>query len=168
MAKIHQLKVFGADLAGQRFDLLMRQFQELIEQAELIRQLERRRMNCVAAEVAEEIGVLLQHENPNPRARQQEPKHHPSGAAAGDAALRRNCRVGHLCSAPPGIVRQPSRSQNAEAGVAFRPEGAAFERRSARSLGASARKAVLRRSRARITEAYSIDTLAVYAEAVGR
>ena len=90
MAKIDHLKVFGADLRGQRFDLLMRQLQELVDQAEFEHQLERRGMNRVAAEIAEEIGVLLQHHDMNARARQQESEHHPGGAAAGDAALRRD------------------------------------------------------------------------------
>ena len=47
-------------------------------------------MNRVAAEVAKEIGVLLQHHNMNAGARQQESEHHPGGAAARDAALRRD------------------------------------------------------------------------------
>ena len=90
MAKIDHLNVFGADLRGQRFDLLMRQLQELVDQAEFEHQFERRRMNRVAAEIAEEIGVLLQHHDMNAGARQQESEHHPGGAAAGDAALRRD------------------------------------------------------------------------------
>ena len=47
-------------------------------------------MNRVAAEIAEEIGVLLQHHDMNAGARQQESEHHSGGAAAGDAALRRD------------------------------------------------------------------------------
>ena len=90
MAEIDHLNVFGADLGGQRFDLLMRQLQELVDQAEFEHQLERRGMNRVAAEIAEEIGVLLQHHDADAGARQQESKHHPGGAAAGDAALRRD------------------------------------------------------------------------------
>ena len=90
MAKIDQLNVFGADLRRQRFDFLMRQLQEFIDQAELEHQFERRRMNRVAAEIAEEIGVLLQHHDMNAGARQQESEHHSGGAAAGDAALRRD------------------------------------------------------------------------------
>ena len=61
MAEIGHRKAFGADLPGQRFDLLMRQLQELVDQAEFVHQFERRGMNRVAAEIAEEIGVLLQH-----------------------------------------------------------------------------------------------------------
>ena len=47
-------------------------------------------MNRVAAEVAKEIGVFLQHHDLNAGARQQESEHHAGGAAAGDAALRRD------------------------------------------------------------------------------
>ena len=90
VAKIDHLNVFGADLRGQRFDLLMRQLQELVDQTEFEHQLERRGMNRVAAEVAKEIGVLLQHHDLNAGARQQESEHHPGGAAARDAALRRD------------------------------------------------------------------------------
>ena len=46
-------------------------------------------MDGVAAEVAQEIGVLLQHDDVDACAREQEAEHHPRGAAAGDAALRR-------------------------------------------------------------------------------
>ncbi len=90
VAKIDHLNVFGADLRRQRFDFLMRQLQELIDQAQFEHQLERRRMNRVAAEIAEEIGVLLQHHDLNAGARQQKSEHHAGGAAAGDAALRRD------------------------------------------------------------------------------
>jgi hypothetical protein len=90
MAKIDHLNVFGADLRGQRFDFLVRQFQELIDQAEFEHQFERRRMNRVATEIPEEIGMLFQHHDMNAGARQQESEHHSGGAAAGDAALRRD------------------------------------------------------------------------------
>src|SRR5207245_11383538 len=48
-----------ADLPPQLADLLMRQLQEFIEQAELIEDLQRRRMDGVAAKIAKEIGVFL-------------------------------------------------------------------------------------------------------------
>ena len=117
MAEIDHPKVLGADLAGQCFDLLMRQLQEFVEEAELDHQFERRRMNRVAAKVAEEIGVLLEHRHVDAGAGQQESQHHSRRAAAGDAALRRDRRVWHLYLAPAGIVRQQSRSANAKARV---------------------------------------------------
>ena len=87
MAEIRHLEVLGADLTDQRLDLLMRQFQELVDQAQFAHQLERRRMNRVAAEIAEEIRVLLQHHDVDAGAREQESEHHSRGPAAGDAAL---------------------------------------------------------------------------------
>ena len=38
--------------------------QEFLEQAELVQQLERRGVDRVAAEVAQEVAVLLQHQRP--------------------------------------------------------------------------------------------------------
>jgi hypothetical protein len=43
-------------------------------------------MDRVAAEVAEEIGVLLQHDHVDAGARQQKARHHPGRAAARDHA----------------------------------------------------------------------------------
>ena len=44
-------------------------------------------MNGVAAEVAEEIGVLLEHDHVDAGPREQEAEHHARRPAAGDAAL---------------------------------------------------------------------------------
>jgi len=52
-------------------------------------------MHRVAAEVAQEVAVLLEDDGANPGAREQEAEHHPGGAGAGDAALHRRRRVGH-------------------------------------------------------------------------
>jgi hypothetical protein len=41
-------------------------------------------VNRVAAEIAEEVGVLLKHAHPAPGTREQQSRHHPSGAATGD------------------------------------------------------------------------------------
>src|SRR5205085_12491638 len=40
--------------------LLMRQFQEVFQKSELIHQLERGRMHCIAAKIAEKVIVLLE------------------------------------------------------------------------------------------------------------
>ena len=76
--------------AASALDLLVRQLEELLQQAELVHQLERRRMDGVAAEVAQEVGVLLQHHDVDARARQQQPQHHAGGPAANDATRRRD------------------------------------------------------------------------------
>ena len=66
--------------------LLVRPLQELVEQTELVQDLERRRMDRVAAEIPEEVAVLLEHDNVDSRPSEQEAEHHPRGAAARDAA----------------------------------------------------------------------------------
>ena len=76
-------------------DLGMRQLEELVEQAELAHQLEGRGMNGVAAEVAQEVAVLLQHDDVDAGARQQKTEHHPGRPAAGNAALRGDRLLNH-------------------------------------------------------------------------
>ena len=79
-----------AELAGEARDLLVRQLQELVEQAELVHHVQGRGMDGVAAEVAQEVAVLLQHHGLHTGARQQEAQHHARRAAAHDAALGRD------------------------------------------------------------------------------
>ena len=89
--------------------LLMRPAQELVEQAELVDQLERRGMDGVAAEIAEEVGVLLEHDHVDAGARQQEAQHHAGGSAADDAAAAALSRGRHLRpSSASGNARSPS------------------------------------------------------------
>ena len=57
----------------------------VVAEPELVHEVERRRVNRVAAEVAEEVGVLLEHDDVDPAARQQKSEHDPGGTAAGDA-----------------------------------------------------------------------------------
>ena len=64
----------------------MRQFQEAVDQAEFVHHLQRRGMHGVAAKIAEEIGVLLQHHDIDPGAPQQIAEHHAGRPAADDAA----------------------------------------------------------------------------------
>ena len=64
----------------------MRALQEGVEQAELVHDAQRRRMHRVAAEVAQEVGVLLEHHRRHAGAGEQEAEHHAGGAAADDAA----------------------------------------------------------------------------------
>ncbi len=53
-----------ADLAAETLDARMRQLEEVVEQAEFVHQFQRRGMDGVAAEVAQEVGVLFQHRRP--------------------------------------------------------------------------------------------------------
>ena len=52
-------------------------------------------MNRVAAEIAEEIGVLFQHHDLDASAREQKSEHHSRGAPAGDATLCGDRRISH-------------------------------------------------------------------------
>ena len=74
-----------ADLPAQPRDARMRQLEEFVQQTELVHQLERRGMDGVAAEVAQEIGVLFQHRH---RARRRAPA---ESRASCRPARRRRC-----------------------------------------------------------------------------
>ncbi|MGY3359168.1 hypothetical protein ACVWZK_005831 [Bradyrhizobium sp. GM0.4] len=74
-----------AEQAVQLLQALMRQLQESVDQAELVHHLERRRMHGVAAEVAEEIRMLLQHHDIDAGAPEEIAEHHARRSAADDA-----------------------------------------------------------------------------------
>ena len=65
-----------AELRAQLAHLLVRQAQELLRHAELMQQLERRGMDGVAAEVAQEVAVLLEHHDLEAGAREEQAEHH--------------------------------------------------------------------------------------------
>ena len=75
-----------ADGEGDLLDPAVRQLGEPIGQTQLVEQLQRRRMNRVAAEVTQEVGVLLQHGDLDARPCEQEAQHHARGPAADDDA----------------------------------------------------------------------------------
>ena len=78
--KSARIDALVADLTRELAHLLMRALEEIVEHAELVHDLERRGMDGVAAEVAQEIGVLLQH--------------HDIDAGAGQQEARASCRPG--------------------------------------------------------------------------
>src|SRR5947209_885359 len=86
VAEIDEGELLSPERAAERARFRVRQLEEFIEQAELGHDLERRRMNGVAAKIAQEILVLLQHADIHAAAREQEAEHHPGGPAADDAA----------------------------------------------------------------------------------
>ena len=75
--------------------LLVRNCKEIVEDAELVHHLERRRMHGVAAEVAEEILVLLQHRDVDASSRQQIAEHHARRSAAHHTTRCFHCFVCH-------------------------------------------------------------------------
>jgi hypothetical protein len=72
----------GADLQK----LLMRDAQEIIEEAELIHEFERGWVNGVAAEIAEEVGVFFEDEDFDASTGEKKAEHYAGGAASCDAA----------------------------------------------------------------------------------
>src|SRR5438874_11511440 len=67
---------------------LMRQLKKPIEQPKLADELERRWMDGVAAEVAQEVGMLLQHHEVDAGTREQKAEHEPARPSANNAAPR--------------------------------------------------------------------------------
>ena len=86
-----------------------------VEQPELVHHLQRRRVDRVAAEVAQEVGVLLEHDDLDAGAREQQAEHHAGRPAAGDAAGGRDLLV-----ADRAHDRLPRRPGNPSRLVAFR------------------------------------------------
>ncbi len=68
---------------------MVRQAQEFIEQPEFVHDPQRRRVNRVAAKVAQKIRVFFKHDYVDAGAGQEKPRHQPSGTAADDATLGR-------------------------------------------------------------------------------
>ena len=87
--KVRDGDVALGDAGRKARDLLVRQTQQSVEQPELVHHLERRRMDRVAAEVAQEVGVLLEHEDLDACVGEEQPEHHPGRPSAGDATGRR-------------------------------------------------------------------------------
>src|SRR2546426_1824033 len=122
MREIGDHDVAVSDLRRELRDLLVRQAQQRLEQPELVQNLQRRGVNRVAAEVAQEIGVLLQHQRAHAGAGEQQPEHHASRAAARNADLAGSAResAGFTLSALSGALRRrtPVASKNAFATAA--------------------------------------------------
>ena len=87
--------------------LLVRQLEEFVEQAQLVHHLERRGVDGVAAKVAQEVRVLLQDDDVDAGARQQEAEHH----AGRPAAARRTGGADSAGGGPSAMTRlAPCRS----------------------------------------------------------
>jgi len=74
------------DGSGDLQKLLMRDAQEIIEEAELVHEFEGGRVNGVAAEIAEEVGVFFEDEDFDASAGEKKAEHYAGGAASCDAA----------------------------------------------------------------------------------
>src|ERR1039457_4265394 len=63
MRKIGDRKLFASDLSIELTRFVMRQFQKLLEQSQLVHHLQRRGGEGIAAKVTQKIRVLFQHHN---------------------------------------------------------------------------------------------------------
>ena len=79
-------------------DDAVRQAVELVEQAELVEKAQGDRVHRVPAEVAQEVGVLLQHGDLDAGARKQQAEKQSRRAAPDDRACR---RVTHAATCTP-------------------------------------------------------------------
>src|SRR3546814_20470388 len=85
MREIGEDDLVIADDAADLTHFRVGQLETLIEQAELVHDLQCRRMASVAAEVAQEIGMLLEHDHIEARAGEQEAGHY-TGRSRSDAS----------------------------------------------------------------------------------
>jgi hypothetical protein len=83
---------------------VVRQLQEVVEEAELTHDIQGGWMNGVAAKVAQEVGVLLEHDDVDTRTREQEAEHEAAGSTADHAAPGRNLFGRHSLPFPIGVT----------------------------------------------------------------
>src|SRR5437588_12037391 len=91
VGKIRNFDRFTADVPRKLTDFLMWTFQKVLENAELIHELESRGMDRVSAEIAQEVGMLLEHHDVDPTPGEQEAQHDAGRPASCYAAPRVQC-----------------------------------------------------------------------------
>ena len=103
MSEIRDRQIGRADLNAKAPHFAVREFQELIQQTQFVHQLERRRMDRVAAKIAQEIRVFFQHHDIDAGAREQEAEHHAGRTAANDATSGRKIFRIHEIALSPSV-----------------------------------------------------------------
>ena len=93
-AQIADNQVLSCDAAGGLIDAVVRSLQKPLEHAEFGKNFHGRGVDCVPPEIAEEIGVLFQHEHFDSGSGEQQPGHH-TGRPAADNHNIRGSRAGH-------------------------------------------------------------------------
>ena len=84
MGKIADRPIAAGNPELGRIYLVVRPLQEPLEHPELVEDFHRRRMDRVAAEIAEEVGMLFEHPDGTAGAREQQSGHHSRRSAAND------------------------------------------------------------------------------------
>ncbi len=85
--KIGDGEILALDAGADALDLVEGHLQELLQQAELGHELDGGGMNGIAAEIAQEILVLLEHRDLNPGTGEEKAEHHARRPATDDANL---------------------------------------------------------------------------------
>jgi hypothetical protein len=75
------------DQTREPINLAMRLFEKVVDEPQFIYQCEGRGMDGIAAKVAQEIAMFLEHDDVNAGPREKEAEHESTRTAAGDAAL---------------------------------------------------------------------------------
>ena len=76
----------AADVAGELPYLLVGALEEVLQEPQLVHHLQGRGVDGIAAEVAQEVGVLLQDEDVHPGTSEEEAEHHAGRPAPRDTA----------------------------------------------------------------------------------
>ncbi len=84
VAEVGDRDLAVGDARGQLSDLVVRPLQEFAQETELAKQLQRRGMHRVAAEITEEVGMLFKNDDLAPGTSEQEASHHSGWSAASD------------------------------------------------------------------------------------
>src|SRR4051812_36230313 len=102
MAEVRRLEWKVSDNAARGCHPLVRQLQKIVQQPQLMKDLERRWMYRIAAEVAKEIVVLFDHRHFHAVTSEQIAEHHARGTAANNATRRVDGWIRH-----PPIITLP-------------------------------------------------------------
>ena len=100
MREVRYFDKLVSDLRPECADFLVRTIEELLEQPQLAHDLEGRRVDRIASEVAQEIGVFFENENRDAGSGEQKAEHDAGGAPARDAAANRNLGIHHEIPSP--------------------------------------------------------------------
>ena len=104
--EVGQAHTLAGDGGMQTAHLVVRTRQEGVKQPQVGHDLQGRRMDGVAPEVAQEVGVLLEHRHVDAGTHEQQREHQPGRAAADDAAAGVEASDGRGHGAPSTGVSQ--------------------------------------------------------------
>src|SRR6187402_740665 len=92
LREVHERDLLSVEVSAQAGHLLMRHFQELFKQAQVLHDLRRRRMDGISSKVTEKVFMLLQHDRLHTCPSHQISQHDPRWPSSCNATLDL-----HLC-----------------------------------------------------------------------